>query len=301
MSNTSESSARQPRAAPSEPRIASPLVPSGDGRTVPFDPARGNRLLRQGLDFLLVRESTLSIEPMAADGSGDDRVISLPTHTVSLLIQELAAAMVPSVAALVGDAEHLMAKQQTLALACIYACGRTTLPPDSVARTQLGLLTDVVSDENRFPWWRALPLQVALNITGEGNGGYRTLYGNLSHPDARVREHLLPIAWIARRHLDASTIARAVLPNVAATDHWAPSLAVLRGCCRNEDRFRDLVCGYLPTEGAGEYQDRIASVTLDELNGMGYVRSPADLRQIERSVRDEVLRIATTQPASVGG
>lgn len=301
MSDMSESPTRQPRATPSEPTIASPLVPGGEGRTVPFDPARSNRLLRQGLDFLRVRESTLSIEPMAADGSGDDRVVSLPTHTVALLIQELAAAMVPSVAALVGDAEHLMAKQQTLALACIYACGRTTLPPDSAARTQLGLLTDVVSDENRFPWWRALPLQVALNITGEGNGGYRTLFGNLSHPDERVRDHLLPVAWIARRHLDASTIARAVLPNVAATNHWAPSLAVLRGCCQSDDRFRDLVCGYRPANCAREYHDRVAAVMSDGLDVMGYVRAPGDLRRIERSVRDEVLRIATTRPAPAAG
>lgn len=294
----SDHSDRRPRATPNDPALASPLVPSDAKRAVPFDPTRGNRLLRQGLNFLLVRESTLSIEPAGPVGSGDDRVVSLPTHTVALLIQELAAAMVPSVAALVGDAGHLMAKQQTLALACIYTCSRTTLPPDSDARTQLGLLTDVVSDEFKFPWWRALPLQVALNIIGEGNGGYRTLYGNLAHPSERVREHLLPIAWIARRHLDAATVARAVLPNVAMTEHWAPSLAVLRGCCRTDERFRDLICGYEPGTNESVYQDRVALVTRADFSVMGYVTSPSDLYGIERSVRDEVLRIATTQPVS---
>lgn len=294
----SHPSTRHPETTSAEPPAASPLVPTGGGRTVPFDPTRANRLLRQGLDFLLVRESTLSIEPMGADGTGDDRVVSLPSHTVALLIQELAAAMVPSVAALVGDAEHLMAKQQALALACIYSCSRTTLPADSAARTQLGLLTDVVSDEYRFPWWQALPLQVALNITGEGNGGYRTLYGNLAHPNERVREHLLPIAWIARRHLDAATVAQAVLPNVATTAHWATSLAVLRGCCPDDERFRDLVRSYRPASDAAAYQDRIAAVGDGNANAWGYVTSPADLRAIERSVRDEVLRIATTQPAA---
>ena len=289
---------RPQRADPTEHPTAASLVPTGDTRTVPFDPARSDRLLRQGLDFLLVRESTLSIEPMDADGTSGDRVVSLPTHTVALLIQELAAAMVPSVAALVGDAEHLAAKQQTLALACIYACGRTSLPADSDARTQLGLLTDVVSDENRFPWWRALPLQVALNITGEGNGGYRTLYGNLCHPHERVRAHLLPIAWVARRHLDAETVARAVLPNVASTEHWATSFAVLRGCCRSEDQFTDLTGRYRPDASAALYRDRTVSAITSGSSIRGYVASPGDLRDIERCVRDEVLRIATTVPAA---
>lgn len=294
-------SAWPPDANPHTTESTAPLVPSGEGRTVPFDPNRSDRLLRQGLDFLLVRESTLSIEPMGSDGSGDDRVVSLPSHTVALLIQELAAAMVPSVAALVGDAEHLMAKQQTLALACIYACSRTSLPPDSDARTQLGLLTDVVSDEHRFPWWRALPLQVALNITGEGNGGYRTLYGNLSHPNERVRTHLLPIAWAARRHLDAATVALAVLPNVATTEHWATSLAVLRACCRTDERFMDLVCAYGCPESPDRYRERIAPLS-DRTSALAaYVASPPDLRSIERSVRDEVLRVATTQPVSSTG
>lgn len=293
----SQPSFRPQRADSTERPPAASLVPTGDTRTLPFDPTRSDRLLRQGLDFLLVRESTLSIEPMDADDTTGDRVVSLPTHTVALLIQELAAAMVPSVAALVGDAEHLMAKQQTLALACIYACSRTTLPADSDARTQLGLLTDVVSDEHRFPWWRALPLQVALNITGEGNGGYRTLYANLSHPNERVRAHLLPIAWIARRHLDAVTVAGAVLPNVASTDHWATSLAVLRGCCRSVERFADLIGSYEPSQCADLHQDRIVLATGEGSNVEGYVAQPADLRDIERSVRDEVLRIATTVPA----
>ena len=294
-------SARQQDASPDMPADPSPLVPTGDGRTLRFDPTRSSRLLRQGLDFLLVRESTLSIEPMGSDGSGDDRVASLPTHTVALLIQELAAAMVPSVAALVGDAEHLMAKQQTLALACIYSCGRTILPSDSDARTQLGLLTDVVSDEHRFPWWRALPLQVALNITGEGNGGYRTLYGNLAHPHERVRTHLLPIAWMARRHLDAATVALAVLPNVATTEHWAASLAVLRACCRNDQRFMDLVRTFQPAESGEIYQERITPLSDRQSSLTAYVSSPPDLRGIERSVRDEVLRVATSQPASSTG
>lgn len=292
----SHSSARHDDATPCPPDPTTSLVPSGDGRTVPFDPSRSNRLLRQGLDFLLVRESTLSIEPMSSDGSGDDRVVSLPTHTVALLIQELAAAMVPSVAALVGDAEHLMAKQQTLALACIYACSRTSLPPDGDARTQLGLLTDVVSDEHRFPWWRALPLQVALNITGEGNGGYRTLYGNLSHPNERVRTHLLPIAWVARRHLDAATVALAVLPNVGTTEHWAASLAVLRAICRTDDRFMDLVRAYRCPQSPDIYRERIAPLSDATSTLASYIASPPDLRDIERSVRDEVLRVATTQP-----
>ena len=292
----SQPSFRPARAEATDHPTHASLVPAGDSRTVPFDPARSDRLLRQGLDFLLVRESTLSIEPMDADGTTGDRVVSLPTHTVALLIQELAAAMVPSVAALVGDAEHLAAKQQTLALACIYACSRTSLPADSDARTQLGLLTDVVSDEHRFPWWRALPLQVALNITGEGNGGYRTLYGNLSHSHDGVRAHLLPIAWIARRHLDAATVARAVLPNVASTDHWATSLAVLRGCCRSDEGFADLIAGYRPRENGELHRDRIASATTEASSVKGYVAQPADLRQIERSVRDEVLRVATTVP-----
>ena len=294
----SQQSARSIGAPQNDQSTASSLVPSGEHRTIPFDPARSHRLLRQGLDFLLVRESTLSIEPLDPDASGDDRVVSLPTHTVALLIQELAAAMVPSVAALVGDAEHLMAKQQTLALACVYACGRTSLPPDGDARTQLGLLTDVVSDEHRFPWWRALPLQVALNIAGEGNGGYRTLYGNLAHPNERVREHLLPIAWIARRHLDATTVARAVLPNVATTGHWAPSLAVLRGCCRSDERFRELVAGYHPETDVEAYRDRVALALGGDLEVGGYVATPADLRQIERAVRDEVLRVATSLPTA---
>ena len=297
----SQPSIRPQDAITDTPGSTTSLVPSGDGRTVPFDPSRSDRLLRQGLDFLLVRESTLSIEPAGSDGSGDDRVVSLPTHTVALLIQELAAAMVPSVAALVGDAEHLMAKQQTLALACIYACSRTSLPADSDARTQLGLLTDVVSDEHRFPWWRALPLQVALNITGEGNGGYRTLYGNLSHPNERVRTHLLPIAWVARRHLDAATVALAVLPNVATTEHGAASLAVLRACCRTDERFIDLVRAYTGAESPETYRERIAPLD-DPASALAtYVASPPDLRDIERSVRDEVLRVATTQPAASTG
>lgn len=294
-------SARRHDATPYQPSEPSPLVPTGDGRTVPFDPTRSSRLLRQGLDFLLVRESTLSIEPMGNDGTGDDRVVSLPTHTVALLIQELAAAMVPSVAALVGDAEHLTAKQQTLALACIYSCSRTTLPSNSDARTQLGLLTDVVSDEHRFPWWRALPLQVALNITGEGNGGYRTLYGNLAHPHERVRTHLLPIAWVARTHLDAATVALGVLPNVATTEHWAASLAVLRACCRTDERFMDLVHGYQPSESPETYRERIAPLSERGSALTAYIAAPPDLRGIERSVRDEVLRVATSQPASSTG
>ncbi len=297
----SHPSARSLDDPPNTPGPTASLVPSGDGRTVPFDPSRSNRLLRQGLDFLLVRESTLSLEPIGGDGSGDDRVVSLPTHTVALLIQEIAAAMVPSVAALVGDAEHLMAKQQTLALACIYACSRTSLPPDSDARTQLGLLTDVVSDEHRFPWWRALPLQVALNITGEGNGGYRTLYGNLSHPNERVRTHLLPIAWVAHRHLDAATLALAVLPNVATTEHWAASLAILRACCRSDERFMDLVGAYHCPESPDTYRERIAPLSDPASTLVAYVAAPADLREIERLVRDEVLRVATTLPASSTG
>ncbi len=300
----SHSSARQ-HSADTDPsdtaNSPAALVPTGDGRTVPFDPSRSSRLLRQGLDFLLVRESSLSIEPIGSDGLGDERVVSLPAHTVALLIQELAAAMVPSVAALVGDAEHLMAKQQTLALACIYSCSRTTLSPDSAARTQLGLLTDVVSDEHRFPWWRALPLQVALNITGEGNGGYRTLYGNLCHPSDRVRTHLLPIAWVARRHLDAATVALAVLPNVATTEHWAASLAVLRACCRTDAQFTDLVSTYRPTESPEIYRERIDALSDRQSALSAYLAAPSDLRDIERSVRDEVLRVATTPPPSSGG
>lgn len=274
------------------------LVPVGDSRAVAFDPDRGDRLVRQGLDFLLVRESTLSIGPA---GEGDDRVASLPTHTVALLIQELAAAMLPSVAALVGDAEHLMAKQQVLALSCVYACSRATLPPDSDARTQLGLLTDVVSDEHRFPWWQALPLQVALNITGEGNGGYRTLYSNLAHPHEQVRTHLLPLAWMARRHLDAGTVARAVLPNVAGNGHWGPSLAILRGCCRDDAAFTSLVTAWRPPSDAGTYRERVASATDPDSNVAHYVAAPADLRDIERTVRAEVLRVATTPPTSGAG
>ncbi|HEV2528274.1 MAG TPA: hypothetical protein VGT61_07505 [Thermomicrobiales bacterium] len=251
-------------------------------------------MVRQGLDFVLLRDAgvfgtSAGVPDMDAPGA------ALPSHTVTLLIQELAAAMVPSVAALVGDAETLAGKQQALALACLYACGRTTLELDSPARTQLGLLADVVSDEHRFPWWRALPLQVALNVTGEGNGGFRTLYGNLAHPNERVRAHMLPIAWIARRRLDAATLASAVLPNVAATDHWATSLAVLRGCCPTAARFRELIqAGPVPADGADQYRDRLAAATTADTEAARYIAAPGDLFRIEQTVRDEVVRVATT-------
>jgi hypothetical protein len=275
------------------------LVPTGAERPVPFDPTRADRLIRQGLDFVLLRDAGVMQDgPGAEPGSTAG---PLPTHTVALLIHELAAAMVPSVAALVGDAESLASKQQALALACLYACGRTTLEPDSPGRTQLGLLADVVSDEHRFPWWRALPLQVALNVAGEGNGGFRTLYGNLAHPNGRVREHMLPIAWVARQHLDPVTLASAVLPNVGTTDHWATSLAVLRGGCRGQRRFEELVTGYCPEPAvAAPYRERIAEATTAGTEAARYVTAPTDLIRIERTVRDEVIRVATTLPERSG-
>ena len=280
---------------PPPPSSTSAIVPDGAARVAPFDPARSDRLVRQGLDFVLLRDAG-PFTGMAGDVPDMDAPgAALPSHTVALLIQELAAAMIPSVAALVGDAETLAGKQQALALACLYACGRSTLEPDSPARTQLGLLADVVSDEHRFPWWQALPMQVALNVTGEGNGGYRTLYGNLAHPNERVRAHMLPIAWIARRRLDPATLASAVLPNVAATDHWATSLAVLRGCCPSADRFGALLrSGPVPDDDADQFRDRLVAATTATTEAARYIACPGDLLRIEQTVRDEVVRVATT-------
>ena len=294
----------------SELAHAAAIVPrSGETRPHPFDPTRADRLMRQGLDFLLVRELTDAIEPDAAvpdatPADGDDPAArctaghgtALPAHAFELLIQELAAAMVPSVSALVGDAEHLMRKQQTLALACIHACLRSRLPPDCDARHQLGLLTDVVSDEHRFPWWRALPLQVALNICGDGNGGFRTLYGNLSHPNETIRRHLLPIAWMTRRRLDPERLCAAIGPGLATNDHWATALAVLRGATGDRDTFLRLLADVREQHGAPVIGQRVAGVTGGDAALTAYVAAPADLLAIERKVRAEVLRAATTRP-----
>lgn len=279
----------------SRPASGFTIVPS-KARPQPFDPSRADRLMRQGLDFLLVREAARTGAPGALPaGDPGERDTALPTHTLELLIQELAAAMVPSVAALVGDAEQLMRKQQTLALACIYVCCRSVVPADGVARQQLGLLTDVVSDEHRFPWWRALPLQVALNSCGDGNGGFRTLYGNLNHPNALVRRHLLPIAWTTRRRLDAARLRDALGGGLAANDHWATALAVLRGAAGERDTFLSLLDDLREWHDSPAVRQQIACITGGDAALTGYVESPADLLGIERHVHAEVLRAATTR------
>jgi len=263
--------------APSPSRLPA-IVPAGD---LAFDPTRSDALVRRGLEWIAVGE--------AGTGSADVP----PGEGARLLAQfalQLGASMLErDVPAEPRYPAELTEDQRTIALCCLYVCVHATAPVGPAALSRLGAITDLVADERHFWWWHGLTLQVALNAGGEGNGGFRALYGNLAHPRAEVRQRLFEIAWIARPHLVAGLSAPPLLrATEMGTAHWPAALAILRGCCADDAEFRSLVAAHEPTAHPARYRARVAGLAEAD-NGLSrYVAAPDDLLAAERAIRRRV-------------
>lgn len=254
-----------------------------------FDPRRSSSLVVRGIRRLEAAEGTPTSEGERAAGPG-----RLPTGSADRLLAHFATQLGASMLANPDPLDRrqraaFTPEQGTLALCCLYVCANAPAPPSPFAMLRLGAVTDLVADEARYWWWNALALQVALNVGGEGNGGYRALHGNLVHPQDDVRRELFRIAWLARRHLDWRRAAPPLLANVELSlAHWPASLAILRAACADESCFREAAEGYRPERYPTRFRGRIAGA-LDPNGALGrYLLQPDDLTAAEDAIRRRV-------------
>ena len=256
-----------------------PAVPTGGA--LDFDPRRPDALVRRGLDWL------------AAD-QGISGATTVPAGEGAKLLAQFAMQLGASMLEVERGAEvrhpaELTTEQTTIAHCCLYVCVHAVEPIGPAALSRLGAITDLVADERHFWWWHGLTLQVALNAAGEGNGGYRALYGNLAHPRGEVRQRLFEVAWIARSRLNPTQAAPPLLRAVEmVAAHWPAALAILRGCCDGEPDFLALVETYEPREHPARFRARVGG--LDELDSglRRYISRPEDLLAVERAIRRRV-------------
>ncbi len=180
-------------------------------------------------------------------------------------------------------------EQELLARCCLYVCANAfgRLPPSALMR--LGGVTDVAADRERFLLSDALPLRLALNVAGEGNGGYRTLYANLHHDQEPIRRQLLVAGWIARRHLDWRRLAAPLLYNLeVARPDAGDSLALLAACCEDENHLRAVVAAYRPQDRPAPFATRVAELHRARSPLSRTIRRPTALLEAEEEVRERV-------------
>ena len=267
---------------PEEPARHLP-APAG-AAPVPFDPHAAVPLVRRGLARLAILEGRAGAP--SADQLGRELAGGLLAHFATQLGSTLLADPLPFDHPRPRD---LSPEQGLLARACLYVCAHAVAPPGPTALNRLGAVTDVVGDERRYCWLDALPLRLALNASGEGNGGYRQLASALSSHRPEVRRLMLEYAWLARDRLDWRAVAPHLLVNVAGpAAGWAVSLAVLYGVLRDEARFWELVEAHRPAAEPRRYRARLAAVRDPESRLGRYLRHPEDLLAAEERVRRRV-------------
>ncbi len=180
-------------------------------------------------------------------------------------------------------------EQELLARCCLFVCANASgrMPPSVLVR--LGGVTDVAGDRDRFWWSDALPLRLALNVAGEGNGGYRALYANLHHEQSTVRRQLLVAGWIARRHLDWRRLAAPLLYNLEVGRPDAEdSLALLAACCEDMDHVRAVVAAYRPQDRPAAFMSRVAELRRARSPLSRAIRRPTALLAAEEEVRKRI-------------
>lgn len=241
-----------------------------------FDRQAPAKLVRRGLD-------RLASPPLAVVG-----------ENASLLLVRFTAALGTSMLADISVLARVRRsdftpEQELLARCCLYVCANASrrLPPSALVR--LGGLTDVAGDRERIWWSDALPLRLALNVAGDGNGGYRALYANLHHEQASVRRQLLIAGWIARRHLDWRRLAAPLLYNVeAGRVDDEDSLALLAACCDDETHLREVVAAYRPQDRPAAFAARVVALRDAGSPLSRAIRRPAGLLAAEEEVRQRV-------------
>ncbi|MEJ7761887.1 MAG: hypothetical protein WKF80_03750 [Thermomicrobiales bacterium] len=254
------------------------IQPAGD---LAFDPRRPDALVSRGLDWLAtdaVRPGATTVPP----GEGAKLLAQFAMQLGASMLENERAAQVRYPA-------ELTTEQMTIAHCCLYVCVHATGTIGPAALSRLGAITDLVADDRHFWWWHGLTLQVALNAAGEGNGGFRALYGNLAHPRGEVRQRLFEVAWIAHSRLDVTQVAPPLLRAVEMeAAHWPAALAILRGCCAGESDFMAVVETYEPRDHPTRYRARVGG--LDEPDGglRRYIAQPDDLLAVERAIRRRV-------------
>jgi hypothetical protein len=254
------------------------------GGVAPFDPRLPAPLVRRGLARLEVLEGRQGA--LAADELPGELATGLLTHFATALGSTLLTGTYPLDHPRPRD---FTPEQGLLARACLYVCGNAVTPPASASLGRLGAVTDVVGDERRYCWLDALPLRLALNAAGEGNGGFRVLAAALSHPRPDVRRLMLEYAWLARLRLEPQTVAPPLLANAAGpAAGWAVALAVLYGILRDEERFWELAEAHRPGRESRRYRARLAAVRDPESRLGRYLRHPEDLLAAEERVRRRV-------------
>ncbi|MDP9369820.1 MAG: hypothetical protein M3Q03_16375 [Chloroflexota bacterium] len=229
---------------------------------------------------------------------GLDRLAGPPPAVVSeaapVLLVRFTAALGTSMLADFGRLARrhridFTSEQELLARCCLYVCANASgrFPPSAL--TRLGGVTDVAADRERFWWSDALPLRLALNVAGEGNGGYRALYANLHHEQAAVRRQLLISGWIARRHLDWRRLAAPLLYNLELDrPDGEDSLALLAACCEDEGHLRAVVAAYRPQDRPTTFAARVAELRRARSPLSRAIRRPTDLLTAEDEVRQRV-------------
>jgi len=258
----------------SEERKPVPAVRAADGLL--FDRQAPATLVRRGLDRLAGPSPAVVGE------------------AAPLLLVRFAAALGTLMLANVGAPARgrridFTPEQEVLARCCLYVCANASgrFPP--AALTRLGGVTDVAADRDRFWWSDALPLRLALNVAGEGNGGYRALYANLHHEQEAVRRQLLVAGWIARRHLDWRRLAAPLLYNLeVGRPDDEDSLALLAACCEDEDHLRAVVASYRPQDRPAAFVARVAELRRARSSLSRAIRRPKALLRAEEEVRERV-------------
>ncbi len=258
----------------SEERQRVPAVRVADGLL--FDRQAPAALVRRGLDHLAGPAPAVV---------GEAAPLLLVRFTATL-----ATSMLADVGRLArGRRIDFTPEQELLARCCLYVCANASgrFPPSAL--TRLGGLTDVAADRERFWWSDALPLRLALNVAGEGNGGYRALYANLHQEQAAIRRQLLVASWIARRHLDWRRLAAPLLYNVeVGRPDDEDSLALLAACCEDEEHLRAVVAAYRPQDRPAAFAARVAELRQARSPLSRAIRRPTALLEAEDEVRERI-------------
>lgn len=260
--------------------LSHPLVlPTAASLT--FDPDRPTVLVSRGL--ALLDANTGSLPPPEVPPGGTEKLLA---HFAT----QLGLSMLIQTESHDGQSRLTFNEEQSaLALCCLYVGAHASRPIAPFGTSRLGAVTDLVADERRFWWWNALTLQVALNASGEGNGGIRALYGNLAHPRDEIRQRMLRTAWFARQRLDPAEAAPKLLESVEIhAAHWPASLAVLRAISGDADQFHALIRAYDPRRHPRRFRGRVSALNERNDSLLHYVENPDDLLALERDIRRRV-------------
>lgn len=117
------------------------------------------------------------------------------------------------------------------------------------------------AERRPIPWLESLPWRLCQELIEPGGGeAFRTLTGNLAHPQSSIRRWLFNLAWVARARIPAGEAVPNLLKNIADTLGWVGESAGLAAALVDrEERFWETARAFHPpAHFEAQYHERLA-------------------------------------------